>query len=118
MDGKVTHLYIPTMELLRDKLAIYLHSERKWLRDFLGEFLGTAFLVVTKNFHPIFNSSLTISFFKALGDGAVAQTVLSRGKGGEFFSITFAFAMAITFGVYISGNTSGKENSKFGDSRI
>lgn len=41
-----TQLFCPTMEYLRDKLANYLHSDRKWLRDFLGEMLGTMFLVV------------------------------------------------------------------------
>jgi len=83
-----TRLYIPTMEILRDKLANYLRSDRKWLRDFLGEFLGVCFLV-------------------AVGDASVAQLVLSRGTHSNFFAVTFAWAMAITFGVYISGNTSG-----------
>lgn len=46
-ENKATHIYVPTMEWLRDKLAFYLHSEKKWLRDCLGEFLGTAFLVVS-----------------------------------------------------------------------
>lgn len=54
-----------------------------------------------------------VGMFQALGDGAVAQVVLSKGTHGRFFSITFGFAMAITFGVYISGNTSGTINYVF-----
>lgn len=47
-DGTTTaHVYLPTMEFFRDSVASCMHSERKWLRDFLGELLGTMFLVVS-----------------------------------------------------------------------
>lgn len=55
-------------------------------------------------YHHLF----TVNLLQAVGDGSVAQLVLSKGTHANFFSVTFAWAMAITFGVYISGNTSGK----------
>uniref|UniRef100_A0A915IL26 PLAT domain-containing protein n=1 Tax=Romanomermis culicivorax TaxID=13658 RepID=A0A915IL26_ROMCU len=86
--GKVMNVYLPTMEYVRDTAAACLQTEKTWLRDFLGEFLGTLFLV-------------------CIIDGAVAQLVLSKGTHSNFVQVCFACGMGITFGVYLSGNTSG-----------
>lgn len=37
---------IPTLYLVRAQLERHLQTRRQWLRDFLGEFLGTTLLVV------------------------------------------------------------------------
>jgi len=79
---------MPGLEGVRNRIASILHIEKPFIRNFLAEFLGTAFLV-------------------ALGCGSVAQVVLSRTKNGDFFTINIAFAFAIAFGVFISGNVSG-----------
>src|SRR6478735_12185538 len=53
----------------------------------LGEFLGTALLVL-------------------LGDGVVASVVL-LGKQADWIVITSGWALAVTLGVYVSGRLSG-----------
>src|SRR4051794_4671410 len=53
----------------------------------LGEFLGTALLVL-------------------LGDGVVASVVL-LGKQADWIVITTGWALAVTLGVYVSGRLSG-----------
>jgi MIP family channel proteins len=73
----------------RNNVALKFHSNREPLRIFFAEFLGTLFLV-------------------ALGDGAVAQFVLSRNPVvSTFLTVNFAYALAIAFGVYICGGVSG-----------
>jgi MIP family channel proteins len=84
---------MPGLEGLRNTIGTKLHIEKPFIRNFLAEFLGTAFLV-------------------ALGCGAVAQVVLSKkihpwNQLGDFFSINVAFAFAIAFGIFIAGNVSG-----------
>jgi len=79
---------MPTAESIRNRIAAKLHVEKTAIRIFLAEFLGTAFLV-------------------CLGDGSVAQMVLSKKGNGDFFTVNVAFAFAIAFGVYISGSVSG-----------
>ena len=58
------------------------------LRQFFAEFLGTFVLIV-------------------LGDGAVAQMVLTDKALGGYLSVNFGYAMAVAFGVYVSGGVSG-----------
>jgi len=80
---------MPGLDAVRNRVSTVLHTEKPFIRNFLAEFLGTLVLVL-------------------LGDGAVAQVVLSRGDSkGDFFTINIAFAFAIAYGVYISGSVSG-----------
>ncbi|WP_295118709.1 MIP/aquaporin family protein [uncultured Chitinophaga sp.] len=60
------------------------------MSPFLAEFLGTALLIV-------------------LGNGVVANVLLSKSKGqnGGWIVITFGWAMAVFVGVYAVGATSG-----------
>ncbi|KAJ3373287.1 glycerol channel [Allomyces arbusculus] len=58
------------------------------LREYLAEILGTFMLV-------------------AVGEGAVAQTVLSKGEQGNALSVRFGFAAGITLGVLLAGDISG-----------
>ena len=70
-------------------LASKLRIKNALAREFFAEFLGTFILVV-------------------LGDGAVAQMVVSNdNKMSTFLSVNFGFAMAVAFGVYVSGGVSG-----------
>jgi hypothetical protein len=48
-------------------------------------------------------------YFQLLGNGSVAQVVLSGGKNGDFFTINFAYALAVAFGVMLAGGVSGKK---------
>jgi len=59
-------------------------------REFIAEFLGTFILIL-------------------LGDGAVAQMVLTKGStvSSSYISVNFGYAMAVAFGVYVSGGVSG-----------
>ena len=43
------------------------------------------------------------------GCGAVAQVVLSGGSHGTFLSVNFAFGFAVTLGLLVSGQISGKD---------
>jgi len=79
---------MPGLDAVRTRIGNILHIEKPFIRNFLAEFLGTAFLVT-------------------LGCGSVAQHVFSSGSKGDFFTINIAFAFAIAFGVYISGSVSG-----------
>ncbi|MBI3718784.1 MAG: aquaporin family protein [Sphingobacteriales bacterium] len=60
------------------------------MSPFLGEFIGTALLII-------------------LGDGVVANVVLSKTKGnnGGLIAITFGWAVAVFVGVYSSAAASG-----------
>ena len=42
-----------------------------------------------------------------LGDGAVAQMVLTQKTLATYLSVNFGYAMAVAFGVYVSGGVSG-----------
>src|SRR5947207_1382780 len=60
------------------------------MSTFLGEFIGTALLII-------------------LGDGVVANVVLSKtkGHGGGWIVITFGWAMAVFVGVFASNHLGG-----------
>ncbi|XP_020609163.1 aquaporin-3-like [Orbicella faveolata] len=58
------------------------------LRETLAEFMST-FILVT------------------FGVASVAQTVLSRGKNGTFFTINFSWGIGVTLGIYWAGGISG-----------
>lgn len=60
------------------------------MHPFLGEFIGTMFLII-------------------LGDGVVANVVLNKTKGnnGGWIVITFGWAMAVFLGVYASTSLGG-----------
>lgn len=60
----------------------------QFVREFLAEFLGTFALVL-------------------FGNGSVAQVVLSNGTKGDFFTINWAYGLAVSFGVLIAGGVSG-----------
>lgn len=53
-----------------------------------AEFLGTYILIV-------------------IGNGSIAQSHLSNGDKGNFFSINWGWALGLTLGVLVSGNISG-----------
>ncbi|KRX19531.1 Kinesin-like protein KIF26A [Trichinella nelsoni] len=42
-----------------------------------------------------------------LGDGAIAQAVLSRQQAGNFVTVNVAYALALAFAIYVSGGVSG-----------
>jgi len=70
-------------------LASKLRLKNELAREFFAEFLGTFILIV-------------------LGDGAVAQFILADDiKMSTFLSVNFGYAMAVAFGVYVSGGVSG-----------
>ncbi|XP_033023349.1 aquaporin-9 [Lacerta agilis] len=58
------------------------------VKEGLSEFLGTFILI-------------------ALGCGAVAQSVLSRGEMGGAPMVSMGFATAVTIGIYVAGGVSG-----------
>src|SRR5258705_8995357 len=60
------------------------------MSPFLGEFTGTMLLII-------------------MGDGVVANVVLSKTKGnnGGWIVITFAWAMAVFLGVFVSTTLGG-----------
>src|SRR6478672_11121062 len=60
------------------------------MTPFIGEIIGTALLIV-------------------LGDGVVANVILSKTKGysGGLIAITFGWCMAVFIGVYVSAAASG-----------
>ncbi|KAK1334380.1 hypothetical protein QTO34_005384 [Cnephaeus nilssonii] len=66
-----------------------LHIRYRLLRQALAECLGTLILVM-------------------FGCGSVAQVVLSRGTHGGFLTINLAFGFAVTLGILIAGQVSGK----------
>lgn len=43
------------------------------------------------------------------GCGSVAQVVLSRGTHGGFLTINLAFGFAVTLGILVAGQVSGKD---------
>lgn len=57
-------------------------------RELYAEFLGTLILL-------------------ALGNGVVAQNVLSKGANGSYLAINLAWGLAVTMAVYVSGGASG-----------
>ncbi|KAL1242680.1 Aquaporin-9 [Trichinella spiralis] len=69
-------------------MAKRLRTDRTWIRIVLAEFFGTLVLVM-------------------LGDGAIAQAVLSRQQAGNFVTVNVAYALALTFAIYVSGGVSG-----------
>ncbi|XP_055338694.1 aquaporin-10-like isoform X2 [Paramacrobiotus metropolitanus] len=78
----------PVSVTWQGKLARATRIRNVFARDFLAEFLGSFILIV-------------------FGNGAVAQSVLSRKDGGDFFSINVAYGLAVGFGVYVAGGVSG-----------
>src|SRR6478752_3451477 len=60
------------------------------MTPFIGEIIGTALLII-------------------LGDGVVANVILSKTKGysGGLIAITFGWSMAVFVGVYVSAAASG-----------
>ena len=41
------------------------------------------------------------------GDASVAQSILSKGALGDFFSINWGFGIAVMLGIFVSGGVSG-----------
>lgn len=58
------------------------------MRELAAEFIGTFVLII-------------------FGVGVVAQVVLSGQTAGDFFSINFAWGLAVTMAVYVAGGVSG-----------
>lgn len=65
-----------------------LRIRSKTTREFLAEFAGTFILMV-------------------FGDASVAQSVLSKGASGDFFSINWGFGIAVMLGIFVSGGVTG-----------
>lgn len=59
-----------------------------YIREILAEMFGTFILV-------------------ALGDAAVAQSVLSNNTSGNFITVNFGWGFAVMFGVFVCGGVSG-----------
>jgi len=59
-----------------------------WLREFMAELLGT-FILIT------------------FGNASVAQSVLSLGNKGDFFSVNWGWGLGVMLGVLVSGGVSG-----------
>ncbi|XP_072038316.1 aquaporin-9-like [Amphiura filiformis] len=72
----------------RDKLANKFQVRNTYFREFMAEFLGTFVLCV-------------------LGDGSIAQVVLSRGAKGGFLTINFCWGLAVALGAYCCAGVSG-----------
>ena len=68
-------------------------------REFYAEFLGTFVLI-------------------AFGSGVVAQVVLSGGQNGSYFSINFAWGLAVTMGIYVAGGVTGETLQNLAGYRI
>lgn len=51
-----------------------------------------------------------------IGNGSIAQSKLSHGEKGDFFSINWGWALGVTLGILASGTVSGKDNSYYVDS--
>ncbi|CAG0914408.1 unnamed protein product [Notodromas monacha] len=71
-----------------NNLVSKLRVENVIFREFFAEFIGTFLLVL-------------------IGNGSVAQVVLSGMKHGDFFTVNMAYALAVAFGVMVSGGISG-----------
>jgi len=71
------------------------------MSPFIGEIIGTAMLVV-------------------LGDGVVANVILSKTKGysGGLIAITFGWSMAVFVGVYVSAAASGAHRASLREGRL
>jgi len=74
-------------------LATRLRVKNPLAREFFAELLGSLILIV-------------------MGDGAVAQFVLSNPPGNDskmstFLSVNFGYALAVAFAVYVCGGVSG-----------
>jgi MIP family channel proteins len=57
-------------------------------QELYAEFLGTLVLI-------------------AFGAGVVAQVILSNQQNGTYFSINFAWGLAVTMGIYVAGGVTG-----------
>lgn len=53
-------------------------------------------------------SALFCFLTQMFGCGSVAQVVLSRGTHGGFLTINLAFGFAVTLGILVAGQVSGK----------
>ncbi|OUC39864.1 kinesin motor domain protein [Trichinella nativa] len=78
---------IDKLYCVQHTMAKRLRTDRTWIRIALAEFFGTLVLVM-------------------LGDGAIAQAVLSRQQAGNFVTVNVAYALALTFAIYVSGGVS------------
>ncbi|GAU88049.1 AQP4 [Ramazzottius varieornatus] len=75
-------------EGLLGKVDRWTRVENTLARQALAEFLGTFVLIM-------------------IGNGAVAEVVLSSGTANNFFSINIAYGLAVAFGMYLSVGISG-----------
>lgn len=53
-------------------------------------------------------SALFCFLTQMFGCGSVAQVILSRGTHGGFLTINLAFGFAVTLGILVAGQVSGK----------
>lgn len=63
-------------------------SRKKMFQNFFAELLGTFILVL-------------------MGDGAIAQHVLSKGARGDFGNVSLGYGLALMIGITVSGGVSG-----------
>jgi MIP family channel proteins len=57
--------------------------------------------------HELYAEFLGTLVLIAFGAGVVAQVILSNQQNGTYFSINFAWGLAVTMGIYIAGGVSG-----------
>jgi MIP family channel proteins len=57
--------------------------------------------------HELYAEFLGTLVLIAFGAGVVAQVILSNQQNGTYFSINFAWGLAVTMGIYVAGGVSG-----------
>jgi glycerol uptake facilitator-like aquaporin len=81
------------------------------LSQAFAEFIGTFVLVVIYSTFNLPRRLINIFVLnhecQLIGNGSIAQSILSHKEKGDFFSINWGWAMGVTFGLLISANISG-----------
>lgn len=57
------------------------------------------------------NEFSNVNLWQVVGDGSVAQSVLSSESKGQFLSINWGWGVAVMLGILVSINVSGKSFS-------
>jgi MIP family channel proteins len=57
--------------------------------------------------HELYAEFLGTLVLIAFGAGVVAQVILSNQQNGTYFSINFAWGLAVTMGIYVAGGVTG-----------
>ncbi|OQV13434.1 Aquaporin-9 [Hypsibius exemplaris] len=70
------------------QMSRWTRVESTLAREALAEFLGSFILIM-------------------IGNGSIAEVVLSSGKANNFFSTNIGYGLAVMFGIYVAGGVSG-----------